>query len=137
MKNINNKKINIDPISEARKGKYFEQYSNEARGRIMLGVEIYNVREKMGISQQVLAKKAHTTQKVVSRVENGDVNIGFSLLSRIASVLNFNYENWGKIFGISFPHYFWFSGNATTEQACGNHEKFSLSKERSMNYFIK
>jgi len=103
MKNINNKQKNIDPIAGARSGKYFEQYSKEAKERIKLGVEIYNAREVLDISQQELAKQAKTTQKVVSRVENGDVNVGFALLNRMASVLSFNCENWSNILGFSVP----------------------------------
>jgi transcriptional regulator with XRE-family HTH domain len=103
MKNMNNKKLNIDPIAKARKGKYFEQFSREAKERIKLGVEIYNAREILGMSQQKLAKEAQTTQKVISRVENGDVNIGFALLNRIASVLNFNYRHWSNILDFSIP----------------------------------
>jgi transcriptional regulator with XRE-family HTH domain len=114
MKNINNKKINIDPIAEARKGKYFNKYSKEAKERIKLGVEIYNTRENLKISQQELAKKAETTQKVISKIENGDVNVGFSLLNRIADVLGFNHENWGRIFDFNTPYTFLFVGSNTT-----------------------
>jgi transcriptional regulator with XRE-family HTH domain len=104
MKNTNNIKNDIDPMVEARKGKYFERYSKETKERIRLGVEIYNTREKLGISQQELAKRSQTTQKVISKIENGDVNIGFSLLNRIASVLNFTWENWGRIFNFDIPY---------------------------------
>jgi transcriptional regulator with XRE-family HTH domain len=114
MKNMNNKKINIDPMAEARKGKYFNKYSKEAKERIKLGVEIYNTRENLKISQQELAKKAETTQKVISRIENGDVNVGFSLLNRIADVLGFNYENWGRIFSFNTSYKFLFIGSNTT-----------------------
>lgn len=114
MKNMNNKKINIDPIAEARKGKYFNKYSKEAKERIKLGVEIYNNRESLKISQQDLAKKAQTTQKVISKIENGDVNVGFSLLNRIADVLGFNHENWGRIFNFNTPYKFLFVGSNTT-----------------------
>ncbi len=110
---MNNKKLNIDPMSEARKGKYFEQFSREAKKRIKLGVEIYNVREALGMSQQKLAKEAQTTQKVISKVENGDVNIGFALLNRIASALNFNYENWSNILDFSVPYILGFVGSKT------------------------
>ncbi len=105
---MNNKKINIDPIAEARKGRCFNKYSKEAKERIKLGVEIYNTRENLKISQQELAKKAETTQKVISRIENGDVNIGFSLLNRIANVLGFNNENWGRIFNFNTPYNIFF-----------------------------
>ena len=119
MKNINNKKMNIDPIAKARKGKYFEQYSKEAKERIMLGVEIYNAREAFGMSQQELAQKAQTTQKVISRIENGDVNVGFALLNRISMVLNFNYKNWENIFKFDTPYKIFFAGDET-----GNSQEF-------------
>lgn len=110
---MNNKKLNIDPMKEAKRSEYFEQFSKEAKERIRLGVEIYNAREVLGMSQQKLAKEAQTTQKVISRIENGDVNVGFALLSRIASVLNFNYENWSNILGLSIPHRIFFFGSQT------------------------
>jgi len=133
MKSTNNKKIYINPMVEARKGKYFKQYLKEAKERIRLGVEIYDTREILDISQQKLAKEAQTTQKVISRVENGDVNIGFALLNRIASVLNFNCENWSNILNFSVPYTFLFVGSeatkSTTEKIRENvlsHEAYNL-----------
>ncbi|MBI5427917.1 MAG: helix-turn-helix transcriptional regulator [Nitrospinae bacterium] len=35
-----------------------------------------------------LAKKAHTTQKVISRIEHGEVSVGVDLLQRIAAALD-------------------------------------------------
>lgn len=111
---MNNKKLNIDPMAEGRKGKYFEQFSREAKERIGLGVEIYNAREILSMSQQKLAEEARTTQKVISRVENGDVNIGFALLNRIARVLNFSYKNWSNILDFNVPYNIMFVGSQTT-----------------------
>ena len=128
MKNMNNKKINIDPIAEARKGKYFNKYSKEAKERIKLGVEIYNTRENLKISQQELAKKAETTQKVISRIENADVNVGFSLLSRIADVLGFNHENWGRIFNFNTPYKFLFVGSNTVSNTTKIEENITSLK---------
>ncbi|OIO06653.1 hypothetical protein AUJ26_00085 [Candidatus Falkowbacteria bacterium CG1_02_37_21] len=134
MKNINNKKVQIDPIAEARKGKYFEQYSKEAKERIKLGVEIYNAREILSMSQQKLAKEAQTTQKVISKVENGDVNIGFALLNRIASVLNFSYKNWSSILDFNIPYNIVFVGSETTSNTVDRvkdnvllHEAYNIS----------
>jgi transcriptional regulator with XRE-family HTH domain len=129
MKNINNKKINIDPIAEARKGKYFNKYSKEAKERIKLGVEIYNTRENLKISQQELAKKAETTQKVISRIENGDVNVGFALLNRIGKVLNFDHDNWSNIFDFNVPYSFLFVGSETTKNNMKKVKENTLSYE--------
>ncbi len=85
MKNINKK--NIDSMAKARKHKLFDDYSKEARSRIVLATEIYKARTKKGISQQELAKEIKTTQKVVSRIENAEVNLGIDLLYKITSYL--------------------------------------------------
>ncbi len=96
------KKIkSIDPLAEVKKSKHFKQYSAEADERIRLGVEIYKTRELLKISQQELARQAKTTQKVISRIESADVNIGYALLNRIARVLKFNCENWSRM--LEFP----------------------------------
>lgn len=99
---MDNRKIKSDPIAEARKGKYFNKLSQEAKERIRLGVEIYNARETLKMSQQSLAKKAQTTQKVISRIESGDVNVGLALLHKIAKALEFNHQNWSRIFNFKY-----------------------------------
>ncbi len=102
MNNINKNKVN-DPIANVRDNKYFKRYSIEAEEKINLGIEIYNTREQLKMSQQGLAKKAETTQKVISRIENGDVNVGFSLLNRLARALNFNFSSWSSVFSFETP----------------------------------
>lgn len=99
MKNII--KNNIDAIAEARKSKEFKEYSKDADLRIKLAVEAYNAREKMGWSQQKLAKEIGSTQKVISKIENGDVNIGVELLNRLAEKLNFDSRNLAMIFNVN------------------------------------
>ena len=85
MKSTNKK--NIDPIAKAREYKLFDDYSKEARSRIVLATEIYKARTKKGISQQELAKQIKTTQKVVSKIENAEVNLGIDLLYKITAYL--------------------------------------------------
>ncbi len=125
MKNTNRKKINIDPMLESRKGKYFSDFSKEAKERITLGVEIYNKRLSLSLSQQELAKKAKTTQKVISRIENGDVNVGFALLNKIATALFFNYENWARIFNFTMPYKFFILGEGIRLNTTKVKEKIS------------
>lgn len=138
MKNINKKKNNINPMAEAKKGKYFAKYSKESRERIRLGVEIYNVRKQRNMSQQELAKKAETTQKVISRIENGDVNIGYALLNRIGDILCFDYRNWEKIFNFTSPC-LKINMNTTSYSTSSNfdlskkREIFSVSKTKTVN----
>ena len=103
MKSVNKKGLNVDPMAEVKKSKYFSEFSKEAKQKISLGVEIYNKRLSLSLSQQELAKKAKTTQKVISRIENGDVNVGFVLLNKIANALCFDYKNWARVFGFKAP----------------------------------
>ena len=89
---------NIDPIAEARKSEKFQQYSEDVMPRIRLAVEVYNSRNAMGLSQQALAKEINSTQKVISKVENGEMNLGIELLNRFVGKLNFNSDNLARVF---------------------------------------
>jgi len=84
MKNITK---NIDPIAKARKYSLFKEYSEDARARILLAAEIYKARTEKKLSQHALAQKAETTQKVVSNIENGQVNVGLDLIFRMVKSL--------------------------------------------------
>jgi len=57
----------------------------------------------LGLSQQDLAKAANTTQKVISKIENADVNVGFKLLNKIACSLQFNCKHWSRIHNFALP----------------------------------
>lgn len=104
MKNILRKNnTNIDAMAEARKCKDFQNLSRDVDVRLRLAVEIYNQREKLGLSQQDLAKQISSTQKVISRIENGDVNVGLDLVSRIAKALSFTAGNWSRIYNFTVP----------------------------------
>ena len=83
MKNIIKKGSNeLDIMAEARKDKMFQRYSKSASLRIRLAVETFNTREAKGLSQQRLAKATFSTQKIISKIESGDVNIGIDMLDR-------------------------------------------------------
>lgn len=49
---------------------------------------IVQARNKAGLSQAELAKKIHTTQSVISRIENGNQNLSMKILAKIAQVLH-------------------------------------------------
>ncbi len=125
MKNMNNKnkkKAAYDPMAEARKNKDFPRYYKQAQDRIALAAELYRQRERMGISQKELAVKVGSTQKVISRIENADVNVGLSLLKRMAEALDFNCENWGRSLGFAIPAakvIFIGGSTADTPKKCG------------------
>lgn len=97
MKTIINKKSR-DPIAEARKNKKFNEFSRDSKMRINFGIEVYNRRKELGLSQQKLAKKINSTQKVISNIENGSVDFQSSTINRINGVLKFSAQQWAKIF---------------------------------------
>ena len=93
MKNFNKK--NIDVFAEVKED---DKYYKGALLRTRLAVEVSALRGAMDISQQDLAKRIETTQKIVSEVENGNVNVGLELLGRFSDKLNFNTDHFAKIF---------------------------------------
>lgn len=104
MKNIKkntNKAIIVDPIFEARKNSKFEKYAEEAEMKARIAEEVFAAREKMKLSQNDLAKIVGTTQRIISSMENGDLNPGSFLLFRIGKALNFNSYNLAKIHNCS------------------------------------
>jgi predicted transcriptional regulator len=102
MKIIINKKSR-DPIAEARKNKKFDEFSRDSKMRINLGIEVYNRRKELGLSQQKLAKIINSTQKVISNIENGSVDFQSSTINRINGVLKFSAQQWAEIFDFTLP----------------------------------
>ena len=98
MKNMNKQKSTLDPIAEARKSKGFSSYSKSARINVRLAGEVYTKRKSRGWSQIKLAKEIGTTQRIISNIESGDVNIGVDLLKRLVDGLNFSNDDLGNIF---------------------------------------
>ena len=89
---------NRDIMTEAKKSPKFRQASKDAMPRVRLAVEVYEARNAMGLSQQALAKEISSTQKVISRVENGDMDLGIGLLNRFVGKLGFNSDNLARVF---------------------------------------
>jgi len=92
------RKTTIDPIADAMRDKSFFLHLKSARVAVRLAAEVYEKRKQMGWSQIDLAKKIGTTQKVISNIESGDVNIGIGLLKRLVDGLGFSNDNLGSIF---------------------------------------
>jgi ribosome-binding protein aMBF1 (putative translation factor) len=91
MKNINNDS-KMDPMAKARKFPDFKKYSKEARARILLATEIYKARQKKGLSQQKLAQEINSTQKEVSKIENGQINVGLDTVFKIVQSLGLKFQ---------------------------------------------
>jgi len=50
--------------------------------------QLVKLRNSYNLSQTQLAKKIGTTQSVISRIENGSVNIGIDFLEKVAKAFN-------------------------------------------------
>ena len=100
MKNMNNK-IKYDQIVKSlKKDKKFKRYEYDAKVKLNFGIELLRKRREQGLTQEEFAKKIETTQKVISKIENGDVDVGICMLCRISKALNFKQENFNNIFEI-------------------------------------
>ncbi len=55
-----------------------------------IGNRIADVRETLGLTQAELAKKLHTTQSAIARIESGKQNISADMLKRISQALGKN-----------------------------------------------
>ncbi len=56
--------------------------------RYMVIQQLIKLRNTYGLSQSQLAKKLNTTQAVISRIENGTVNIGIDFIERLAKAFD-------------------------------------------------
>jgi len=65
-------------LKEELKDKEFKKFYAEEGLRLALGYKIAKIRQKRGLTQKELAKKIHTSQATVARLEGGDYQ-GYSL----------------------------------------------------------
>jgi HTH-type transcriptional regulator / antitoxin HipB len=73
-------------LREQMKDPEFAKAFNEEKERIDLAVKIASERNKLGISQAELARKAHVTQQQLSKVENG-VNCNMQTFIKVCTAL--------------------------------------------------
>ncbi|MDO8658016.1 MAG: helix-turn-helix transcriptional regulator [Candidatus Levybacteria bacterium] len=66
----------------------FQKEWEASQAEYELGKILINRRIAKSMSQRELAKKAHTTQAVISRIESMNSNPSLSLLKKIAGALN-------------------------------------------------
>jgi len=50
--------------------------------------QLIKIRNSYNLSQAQLAEKLNTTQAVISRIENGTVNIGIDFIDKLAKAFN-------------------------------------------------
>ncbi len=53
---------------------------------------LVDIRQKHDLTQKELAKRLKTTQAVISRIENGNVNIGWDFINRLAKAFDKDIE---------------------------------------------
>ena len=70
-----NKKI-TDKLGAVKKAPQYQQIKEATEARIQLAIEVNEARREKEWSQQKLAKKVGTTQRIISEIENGDMNVG-------------------------------------------------------------
>lgn len=81
----------INPFQRIKKLKRYSIIHAENEVRLKIASEIYLSRNELKLNQSQLAKRAMTTQAVISRIENAEENVGIDLLQRIARSL---YIDW-------------------------------------------
>ena len=89
MKKINRKNwYSLDDlINDRLKDPEFKKIWEEGEADYQLGRQIIQARIDRKISQRELAKRANTTQAVISRIESQDVSTTLQMASRIAKAL--------------------------------------------------
>lgn len=74
-----------DRLKEDLKDSEFNRLFQEEYQKLLIGTKIIELREKVGLTQRQLAKRAHTSQQAISRLEDGTYT-GYTLgiLEKIA-----------------------------------------------------
>jgi ribosome-binding protein aMBF1 (putative translation factor) len=75
-------------LDEKLKKPAFKKAWEESEPEYLLAKQLIQKRLEKKFSQRVLAKKLHTTQAVISRMETMRANPSLDLLKRIAEVFN-------------------------------------------------
>lgn len=76
-----------DDINKRLKNPEFRKAWEQSNSTYLLGKSLIEKRMAKNMSQRALAKSAHTTQAVISRIESMSSNPSFNLLKRLADAL--------------------------------------------------
>jgi len=71
-------------LNEKLKEPEFKKEWDKLELRYIFIKEFIKIRSTYNLSQAQLAKKLNTTQSVISRIENGNVNISLDFLDKLA-----------------------------------------------------
>ena len=75
-------------LNEKLKDEKFKEEWDNLELRYAVIKQLIKLRNSYNLSQAQLAEKLNTTQAVISRIENGTVNIGIDFLDRLAKAFN-------------------------------------------------
>ena len=75
-------------LKEKLRDKEFRKAFEEEDFYVRVAIRIAQLREKNHMSQKELARKLHTSQQAVSRIERGYQNVTIGMLERVADVFH-------------------------------------------------
>jgi len=75
-------------LKESLKDEEFKEEWDKLEFRYTVIKQLIKIRKTYNLSQAQLAEKLNTTQAVISRIENGTVNIGIDFIERLAKAFN-------------------------------------------------
>lgn len=81
-----------DDLKKRLKNPKFRRLWQESEVEYQLARKLIEKRIKQKVSQRTLAKKAKTTQAIISRIESMNANPSLALLKRIAHALDSHLE---------------------------------------------
>jgi DNA-binding XRE family transcriptional regulator len=76
-----------DHLKSKLKSKSFNDRFKEEKELVNISLELQTLREKKGLSQSDLAKKAHVTQQQLSKIENG-INCNLTTFLKVCNALD-------------------------------------------------
>jgi predicted transcriptional regulator len=75
-------------LNKSLEDKEFKKEWDKLELRYAVVEQLIKLRNAYNLSQTELAKKIGTTQAVISRIENGTVNVGIDFLAKIAKAFD-------------------------------------------------
>ena len=75
-------------LKKSLKDEEFKKEWDKLELRYAVIKQLIKIRNSYNLSQAQLAEKLNTTQAVISRIENGTVNIGIDFINKLAKAFN-------------------------------------------------